>query len=60
MKAKELMRMLEKDGWRLERVSGSHHMFRHPVKHGLIPVPQHSGDLGKGLAHNILKRAGLK
>jgi predicted RNA binding protein YcfA (HicA-like mRNA interferase family) len=61
VKAQELIRMLEADGWRATGQSGSHRHFRHPTKLGLIVVPVHAGkELGKGLTHSILKKAGLK
>ena len=35
--------------------------FGNPVKPGLIIVPVHPGkEIGKGLLHSILKKAGLK
>jgi len=35
--------------------------LRHPVKAGILVVPVHSGkEIGKGLLHSILKKAGLK
>jgi predicted RNA binding protein YcfA (HicA-like mRNA interferase family) len=53
--------MLEADGWRISGQEGSHRHFRHPTKPGLIVVPMHSGkEIGKGLLHSILKKAGLK
>jgi predicted RNA binding protein YcfA (HicA-like mRNA interferase family) len=53
--------MLEADGWYSTGQTGSHKQFRHPVKPGLIIVPMHTGkEIGKGLLHSILKKAGLK
>jgi predicted RNA binding protein YcfA (HicA-like mRNA interferase family) len=53
--------MLEADGWYSTGPTGSHRQFRHPVKFGLLIVPMHAGkEIGKGLLHSILKRAGLK
>ncbi len=56
----ELLRQLERDGWQLANVRGSHHVFRHPAKPGHISVPHPRKDLGKGLAHKLMKTAGLK
>jgi len=43
------------------RRKGSHLHLRHPVKAGLLVVPVHAGkEIGKGLLHSILKKAGLK
>ena len=60
MKSAELIRQLTKEGWTLDRVAGSHHIFKHPTKPGHISVPNPKVDLGKGLIHKLLKQAGLK
>ena len=62
MKIKEVLKMLKKDGWELVRQKGSHKQFKHPVKKGLVTVPDHGKnvDLAKGTANSILKQAGLK
>ena len=61
MKAREIIRILEKDGWTLARQRGSHMQFEHPTKTGLTTVPFHgSKDLSKGDVASILKQAGLK
>ncbi len=59
MTAKQLIKKLEKAGWRLYRSKGSHHLFRHPEKTGSLIVPVHPGDLKKGTEQAILKQAGL-
>jgi len=35
MKSRELIKMIEADGWRQIRVTGSHHHFKHPEMAGL-------------------------
>jgi predicted RNA binding protein YcfA (HicA-like mRNA interferase family) len=60
MRSAELIRQLMKEGWTLDRVVGSHHIFKHPTKLGHISVPHPKADLGKGLIHKLLKLAGLK
>ena len=37
-KTKEVIRMLEDDGWILDRVRGSHRQFRHPTKKGTVTI----------------------
>lgn len=59
MNSKELIRMLEEDGWREVRVTGSHHHFKHSVKPGLVTVPHPKKDLPTGTVKSILRRAGL-
>ena len=60
MDGKELVKILKKNGWILDRVSGSHHIM---IKEGkrAVPVPVHgSKDLPKGLISAILKQTGIK
>ena len=56
----ELLRALERDGWYLARVKGSHHLLHHPTKPGRPNVPIHAGVVvdPKTLGR-ILKEAGL-
>jgi len=61
MRPQELLRILEDEGWYKAGQKGSHLHLRHPVKAGLLIVPVHAGkEVGKGLLHSILKKAGLK
>jgi predicted RNA binding protein YcfA (HicA-like mRNA interferase family) len=61
MKPQDLVRILEADGWCSTGQTGSRQHFRHPSKPGLLIVPMHAGkEIGKGLLHSILKKAGLK
>ncbi|QTF92431.1 type II toxin-antitoxin system HicA family toxin [Halomonas sp. BM-2019] len=60
MKSADLIKELEADGWRLDRIKGSHHHFRHPRKPGTITVPHPKKDLKTGLIRGIRKQAGLK
>jgi predicted RNA binding protein YcfA (HicA-like mRNA interferase family) len=59
MKSAELIRELHHAGWVLDRVRGSHHVFRHPQRPGRIVVPHPKKDLGVGLVPAIRKQAGL-
>lgn len=60
MTAKEILKILKKDGWVEKSQKGSHRHFIHPTKSGKITVPIHGGDLKPKLADSILKQAGLK
>lgn len=60
MTAKEILKILKKDGWVVVAVEGSHYQFKHPTKPGRVTVPFHSGDLKPGTLNSILKQAGLK
>lgn len=60
MKPKELIRMLEREGWKVVRIDGSHHIMKHPDKSGMPVIPLHNKDLKPGTLNTILKQAGLK
>ena len=61
MKVRELVRMLERDGWRLARTRGSHRQFKHAEKPGTVTVAGDSRlDVPPGTLNAILKQAGLK
>ena len=55
-----LIRELEAQGWTLDRVRGSHHVYKHPGNPNIITVPHPRKDLGKGLVANLRKLAGWK
>ena len=61
MKVREVIRLLEQDGWVLVVTRGSHRQFKHPTKPGRVTV---SGDLGddmpKGTFASIKRHANLK
>ena len=57
---KELLKVLKKDGWYVDRIRGSHHMLKHTSKVGRVTVPVHKEDLKPKTLHTILKQAGTK
>ena len=59
MKSADLIRELTAAGWVLDRVRGSHHVFKHPNRPGPVVVPHPKKDLGTGLVAAIRKQAGL-
>jgi predicted RNA binding protein YcfA (HicA-like mRNA interferase family) len=53
-------KILEKHGWTLLRIQGSHHIYGKPGQVERISVPVHgSQPLKVGLLHHLLKVAGL-
>lgn len=58
MKDKELVRLLQNNGWSLDRIHGSHYILVKGNK--TLSVPVHGRDMKKGLETAILKQAGLK
>ena len=60
-KVRDVIRMLEEDGWQLVRTRGSHRQFRHSAKPGTVTVAgKPSLDIPIGTLGSILKQAGLK
>ena len=60
MNSRNIIKMLERDGWYLVDTKGSHHQFKHPAKKGRVTVPHPKRDIAKGTLNSILKQAGLK
>ena len=61
MKAPQLKKIIEADGWQFVRQTGSHMIFKHQVKKGIVVIPMHGkSDIKPGTLNSILKQAGLK
>lgn len=61
MKVREVIRLLDKDGWFLVTTQGSHRQFKHREKPGRVTVAGAQSDhLAPGTLNSILKQAGLK
>jgi predicted RNA binding protein YcfA (HicA-like mRNA interferase family) len=61
MKVRDVIKQLEREGWRLVRTKGSHRQYHHLTKPGTVTVAGHpSVDIPPGTLNNILKQAGLK
>ena len=61
LSGKELARALERNGWILLRVQGSHHIYGKPGSTVRLSVPIHRNETLKiGLLRNLLKAAGLR
>ena len=57
----EIIKMLEKDGWRIIATKGDHRQFKHPTKKGKVTVCGHKSDnLSQFLLNSIWKQAGWK
>lgn len=58
MKVRDLVKLLEDDGWYLARTRGSHRQFKHKRKAGVVTVHGHpSEDIPPGTLNNIYKQA---
>jgi predicted RNA binding protein YcfA (HicA-like mRNA interferase family) len=55
---RQLIRALQRAGFVVHHVRGSHHYLRHPAKPGLlVTVPYHGRDLKRGTLRAILRQA---
>ena len=59
MTSVDLIREMRQAGWVLDRVNGSHHVFKHPQRPGIVVVPHPKKDLGQGLVKAIRRDAGI-
>ena len=61
MKVREVIRLLERDGWEPVVTSGSHRQFKHPTKPGRVTVSGGLGDdMPKGTFASVKRQSGLK
>ena len=61
MKVREVLKLLQKDGWYRVPSKGGHRQFKHGTKFGRVTVSGKSSDnLPPGTLNSILKQAGLK
>lgn len=61
MKVRDVLKLIEEDGWYEVAQKGSHRQFKHPVKAGRVTIAGHpSQEMEKGTLNSILKQAGLK
>jgi predicted RNA binding protein YcfA (HicA-like mRNA interferase family) len=60
MQVREILDLLNKDGWVLVATRGSHRQYKHALKKGRVTVAgKLSDDLAPGTLNSILKQAGL-
>ena len=60
MKVNEMIRLIEKDGWQCVRQAGSHRIYRHLLKQGIVIIPDHgSKELKKGTEMSMRRKAGI-
>jgi predicted RNA binding protein YcfA (HicA-like mRNA interferase family) len=61
MKVRDVIKLLEDDGWYLKVTRGSHRQFKHGTKKGRVTVAgKPSDEVRPGTLNSILKQAGLK
>lgn len=58
---KEFAKLLEKKGWELKRIKGSHHVYMKSENSARISIPIHKNiPLKIGLLKHLMKIAGIK
>lgn len=57
---KEIIKLLEQNGFQYVRSNGSHRRYWNPDNGKQVTVPYHNKTLKPGTENNILKQAGLK
>lgn len=60
MKVREIISLIEDDGWYLVVMKGSHRQFKHPTKRGRVTIAgRPNEDLAPGTLNSVLKQAQL-
>lgn len=61
MKVREVINLLEEDGWYLVKTKGSHRQFKHPTKAGKVTVSgKPNVDIPIGTLKSIFRQAQLQ
>jgi predicted RNA binding protein YcfA (HicA-like mRNA interferase family) len=61
MKIRDIIRIIEDDGWYIVATRGSHRQYKHPTKLGRVTISGNPGhDVMPGTLNSILKQARLK
>lgn len=58
--SREVIKILEEDGWYLVNTVGSHHQFKHPTKRGRVTVKHPDKDIPPKTLRSIEKQSGLR
>jgi predicted RNA binding protein YcfA (HicA-like mRNA interferase family) len=61
MKVRDIIKLIESDGWFRVATKGSHRQYKHHIKPGRVTIagnPNH--DIAPGTLNSILKQAQLK
>jgi predicted RNA binding protein YcfA (HicA-like mRNA interferase family) len=61
VKVRDVIKLIEQDGWRFVGQHGSHRQYRHPVKSGKVTVAgKPSDEMARGTVGSIMRQAGLR
>ncbi|MGL5711940.1 MAG: type II toxin-antitoxin system HicA family toxin [Paraclostridium sp.] len=57
--SREIIKILNSDGWYEVKCVGDHHQYKHPTKKGKVTVPHPNKDLPLRTVKSIFKQAGI-
>ena len=61
MKVRDIIKLIEADGWYIVVTKGSHRQYKHPTKQGRVTIAGHpNDDLAPGTLNSVLKQAKLR
>jgi len=61
VKVRDIIKLIEADGWYIVGKRGSHRQYKHPLKKGRVTIAGHLGDdLAPGTLNSVFKQARLK
>ena len=61
MKVRDVIKLIEADGWYVVTTKGSHRQYKHPKKPGRVTIAGHpSHDLAPGTQNSIFKQAQIE
>jgi predicted RNA binding protein YcfA (HicA-like mRNA interferase family) len=60
MKIRDVVELIEDDGWYLVVTKGSHRQYKHPIKPSRVTIAGHlNDDLAPGTLNSVFKQAQL-
>ncbi len=59
LKPSEVIKILQRNGFEIDRIKGSHYVLLNKTNNVRVVVPFHKSDLPKGTLHEIFKQSGL-
>lgn len=61
MKVRDVMRIIQQDGWHIVAVRGSHRQYKHPSKPGRVTIAgAPADDVAPGTLNSVLKQAQIQ
>lgn len=58
--SKDVIKIIEKDGWFFIESNGDHHHFKHLIKKGRVTVPHPKKELNKHVVASISRQSGVR